>query len=116
MRDVWKEVDSGRGNYPIFISDVAYQKLDEEAAASYGMQVVNSKIGHQVGWTLLDEATFLVDLRICFPIYQLAFEITRPAAIFCPFWLDSDIFGNHKIYSLMLEHNGETIEIPKEGV
>lgn len=116
MRDVWKEIHPNR-ELKIFIQDLCYHGLDEIVAASEGMQVVNGSMGHQMGWALLDESTFLVDLRTNFPIIRLTFEITRPAAILCPFRIDDDILRDEKTYSVTLERDGKKlIDVPTPGM
>lgn len=75
-------------------------------------------IGHRVGWTLLDESTFVVDFRIVFEILQVVFEITRPAAYFAPFHFGPDYTTTkHRLHTLTLKNKkGDEIMIPMPGV
>jgi hypothetical protein len=112
--DVWKEINNAR--IPIYIQDPQYSELDERVAAHYGMQVVNGDVGHQMGWLKIDESTLVIDLRTCFPLIQLVFEITRPAAIFSPVVLTPDLFDPAEPFSYTLRHNGQEVVVPGLGV
>lgn len=114
MQNVWKEFNPNK-ELSIYIQDLKYYGFDEEVANLYGMTVVNGSIGHQKGWTLLDESTFLVDLGACFPITTLALEITRPAAIFSPYCFEKIDLANPLPSILTLKHNGEEVKIPTPG-
>jgi hypothetical protein len=48
------------------------------------MTIVNGNFGYEKGWVEFDDSTLLVDLTagFDFPVLDLVFEITRPAAIF----------------------------------
>jgi hypothetical protein len=67
---------------PIILQDPEYTDEDQKAANAEGMTIVNANFGYEEGWLKLDESTLVVDHITDFPILDLIFEITRPAAIF----------------------------------
>jgi hypothetical protein len=115
IREVWKETN--QGDLPIYLQDPQYLAMDQEVAAKYGMQILNGDFGHQMGWAKIDDSTLVVDLTTVFPIYELIFEIARPAALFTsgpidPNWTDLWV---DQPYSLTLRHDGKEIVVPDLG-
>ena len=115
IREVWKETN--QGDFPIYLQDPQYLAVDQEVAAKYGMQILNGDFGHQMGWAKIDDSTLVVDLATAFPIYEIIFEIARPAAIFTPGPIDSDSTGLwvDQPYSLTLRYDGKQIVVPDLG-
>lgn len=110
IREVWQEMNPNR-DIPVFLQATQYLELDHQAAQNFDIQLVNGDIGHQVGWTKLDEDLFVVSIQqdvttpwIEYPDAQMLFEITRPAAFlthqpltmtdeYCPMSYQREIFS-----------------------
>lgn len=117
FREVWHETH--KGHLLIFLQDPHYLAADVKIAEHYEMTIVNCSVGHQLGWSLVDDETFVVDLRMC-GMYLKAFvlEYSRPAVIFSPFRPDIEFnFLTPALapYAYTLKHKGESILLPGPG-
>jgi hypothetical protein len=81
IRDVWADIYKGGDKFDIYVQDPLYTKQDEEVLKKFGITVVNSNIGYQVGACLLDLYTLVVDFVCVWPVSHVVFETTRPAGI-----------------------------------
>ena len=115
IREVWKETN--QGDFPIYLQDPQYLAMDQDVAAKCGMQILNGDFSHQMGWAKIDDSTLVVDLSTVFPIYELIFEIGRPAALFTPGPIDSNSTGLwvDQPYSLTLQYDRKEIVVPYLG-
>jgi hypothetical protein len=115
IRSVWEEHrPSETTELQIFLRDPQYCELDKHVAEIHSMEVVNCSFGHQMGWLQVDESTLVVNLRACFPIERVSFEITRPASFLCgdPYKSYSESISDKPWWSLALTKMGKMIEVP----
>jgi hypothetical protein len=108
---------------PIILQDPEYTEDDKEAAESFEMTIVNGNFGYEKGWVELDDSTLLVDLSadLDFPVLDLVFEITRPAAIFtvCQYDLQEEEYWRYRPFSYALlddQEPPEEITVPGLGI
>lgn len=120
FREVWESLNKDKSKkLPIYLSDPQYLPIDVEVAKRYDMTVVNCSPGHQKAWTLLDENTFIVDLKTCFPLLTVAFEFCRPAAFYAVARLTPEYA--HKFdfkddpYTITLKRDGKELVVPGAG-
>jgi len=118
IRDVYYSLHpDNTGEFKIYLQDPMYSKLNELVAASDGMEVLICSIGHQMGWVMVDESTFVVEFRACFPFYRLLLEITRPVGILTARSLEeAGELHDYNAYFYTLEENGKSVVVPGVGV
>ncbi|CAG8980745.1 hypothetical protein HYALB_00013695 [Hymenoscyphus albidus] len=120
---LWEYSENSKGvamkdDIKILIQDPEYLDIDERIANLNGMEVLKCDTDKhtQAGWAKIDESTFFFDLGTTFPLHQLLFEITRPAAIFSPDKIVEDSFLPNIAFpaTIMLE-DGKEIDIAGVG-
>ncbi|CAG8956948.1 hypothetical protein HYFRA_00011999 [Hymenoscyphus fraxineus] len=105
---------------PIYLQDPELRDIDKKVAENYyNLMVVECVLEgddvEQEGWLKLDESTFFFDFNTTFPIYQLLFEITRPAAIFSSTRIQEDEFTPNIAFPAKVKRDGKKIDIAGVG-
>jgi hypothetical protein len=114
MRDLWKENNADGRKLEIYLQDPQYTSMDNILATECGMTIVNCRPGHQLGWLHLDKHTVVVDWIACFPVAELALEITRPAA-FLSTWNYDTPQRMQDSWACAVEEDGQEIKCPMFG-
>jgi hypothetical protein len=91
IRDAWTDIYKGGDKFDIYVQDPLYTKQDEEVLKNFGITVVDSNIGYQVGACLLDLYTLVVDFVARWPVSHVVFETARPAGILKSHPIDVDL-------------------------
>ncbi|CAG8980748.1 hypothetical protein HYALB_00013698 [Hymenoscyphus albidus] len=102
-------------NIKIYLQSQYYLDLDKRLASKYEMQVLNADTDKTGAWLMIDESTIIVELQPSFPNLQLAFEITRPAAVLSFQPVTEESFEPIAVFPAVIETEGGNIQIPGIG-
>ncbi len=116
IREMIAKENGGGQSVPIYLQDPQYNKQDVEVAQHFNMEILNCDIGHQMGWLAITDSSLIVDLTTMgFPIKELIFEISRPAALLLPFSLDITRIENWMPEERRLKEENPEFELPPFG-
>ncbi|CAG8956950.1 hypothetical protein HYFRA_00012001 [Hymenoscyphus fraxineus] len=102
-------------NIDIYLQSQYYLDLDERLAQKFEMQILNGNTDKTCAWLMIDESTIIVELQPSFPNLQLAFEITRPAAVLSFQPVTEESFAPIAVFPAEIETEDENIQIPGIG-
>jgi len=98
IREVWEQLHpNAHGKFQIFLQDPWHKQQDVDVAKHFRMTVVNAGIGYHVGCLKINGHSLVVEFAASqfFPIFEMALEITRPAAFFQDWPVDASWFKDH---------------------
>ncbi|KAE9371245.1 hypothetical protein N431DRAFT_467435 [Stipitochalara longipes BDJ] len=96
----------------IFLQGPSYTRLDYDVLKEYGMIVVDGSIGCQMGFTLIDKETLIVDFNIPPFVFPLFIEIDRPVAILRGTPFDKEHYIDAPIKDTTLHHDSKEVIVP----
>ncbi|CAG8976747.1 hypothetical protein HYALB_00010471 [Hymenoscyphus albidus] len=78
-----------------YAQDPMYTEEDALTLGRVGIDVTGARFNQHDALTKLNENSFVFDFIVCYPVENIIFKITRPAAIFTHFYIDEETFTKY---------------------